>query len=152
MLDQLGNGPSPSLNEAKAQIELELKSARVKKYNISDKSFNYIIDETLKQPEIKKMFEASLAVWYTFTREEIVKKCHKRLNRLNYNMKILKIQVRFIGKIQRLWNNTVEKLYCPDNIFVQECCQKYQNILKGTRKMPPKPPDFIDKDIKKPIP
>ena len=149
MWDQLGNEPSPSINEAKSEVKLELKLSHLKKYNISDKSLNEIIDKVLHQDEVKRMLEASLAAWYNFTRENIIKKCDKRLNRLNYNMKIFKIQVKFIGKIKILWNNTIEKLYSPDSIFVQECCQKYQNIMQSNKIMPPKPPDFIDKNFKR---
>ena len=136
MWDQLGNEPSPSINEAKSEIKL----SPFKKYNISDKSLNEIIDKVLHQDEVKKMFEASLAAWYNFTRDEIIKKCIERFTRLEKNMKIFKIQARFIGKIKILWNNTVEKIYSPDSIFVQECCQKYENILQGNKILPPLPP------------
>lgn len=147
MWDQLGNEPSPGRNEAESEIKLELKTGLTRKYNISDKSFNEIIYNVLDEPTVKKMFEASLAAWYNFTREEIIKRCHKRLIRLNHNMKIFRIKVRFIGKIKILWNDTVEKLYSPDSVFVEECCQKYQHIFKG-KLMPPKPPDYIYNNIK----
>ena len=117
MWDQLGNEPSPSINEAKSEIKL----SPFKKYNISDKSLNEIIDKVLHQDEVKKMLEASLAAWYNFTRDEIIKKCIERFKKI-------------------LWNNTVEEIYSPDSIFVQECCQKYENILQGNKILPPLPP------------
>ena len=62
MWDQLGNDPSPSINEARLEIELELKSRCLKKYNISDKSLNHIINDIINKPEVKRMFEASLGL------------------------------------------------------------------------------------------
>ena len=143
MWDQLGNESSPSINEARMEIELELKSRCLKKWhNISDKSLNHIINDIINKPEVKRMFEASLAAWYNFTREDIINKCNKRLNRLIFNLKIFRIQVRFIGKIQKLWINTIYRLYSPDSIFVKECCKKYQHILQGNKIIPPPTPNF----------
>ena len=149
MWDQLGNEPSPSINEAKSEIKLELKLGRFKKYKISDNSLNKIIDFILDQGEVKRMFEASLSAWYNYTREEVIKRCHTKIIRLDHNMRILRIQVRFIGKMKILWNNTVEKLYLPDSIFVQECCKKYENILQGKKILPPLPPEYTNRILKK---
>ena len=140
MWDQLGNEPSPDISDAKSEIRMEFKLGRGKKYRISDKSFHSIIEDIFKQSEVKKMLQASLSAWYNYSRNEIIKKCHKKFSCLEHNMKIFIIRLRFIGKIKILWINTLEKLYSPDSIFVKECCKKYDNILKGHKVLPPLPP------------
>lgn len=45
-------------------------------------------------------------------------------------MKRFKNVIKIIGTLMVLYRKTIEKMYNPDGIFLENCLKKYKNVFK----------------------
>ncbi len=144
MLDHLSNYPSPSPQCAKDEMFNSITNSQKYRYgiyeNISKENIKNIISKVVDDMQPF----GSEAAWYMCHIPDINSQTDKLVNKIFQRKRKLINYLLFVGKLICLWKNVVERKYHPDSLFVAECCQKYENVLKGNKNnyvYPPVPPD-----------
>ena len=72
----------------------------------------------------------SEASWYCHHISYIYDNTLTRISKSYKNMKRFKNVIKIIGTLMVLYRKTIEKMYNPDGIFLENCLKKYKNVFK----------------------
>tara|TARA_B100000524_G_C23649029_1_gene369504 strand:- start:1739 stop:2212 length:474 start_codon:yes stop_codon:yes gene_type:complete len=131
MLDQLSNYPSPTPDSAKSMMFSEISyNYKTYKYrNISKDYLKKVISDIVDEMQPF----GSEAAWYVHHIPHIKHETEVRVEKMYQKINKVKFLIRIIGKLMKIYLDTLEKMYHPDSQFVTDCTLKYKNVFSDNK-------------------
>ncbi len=149
MMDYYSQFPAPSYEECKKET-ITFVHSKYKDFEMDDEELNTLVTEAFMEsgvlefpndpdPKIKYSFSG----WHVFGKKDVITSCDKIVKRKRKEKIRRKIRglLRTSYLLIKAHNQTMEKLYHPDSVFVNTVLKSdYESVAN----LPPPPPSKTD--------